>query len=117
MGGEQQPYLGQRTNKCIQELDAVKTRAETAQRSHRTSSTKKLLIEIVSSINDRERSLQEWIADFSQEAQTFDQDDIENAVNGLFDSLEHSIASARDRLDSRLRYRRLYLIGFVTHKR
>ncbi|KAL8753756.1 MAG: hypothetical protein Q9184_005328 [Pyrenodesmia sp. 2 TL-2023] len=117
MDGQQQPYLGARTSKCIQELKALRTRAETAQRSHRTSPTKGLLIEVVSSINDRERSLQEWIADFSQEAQTSNQVYVENAVKGLFDSLDHSIASARDRLDSRLRYRRLFLIGFVTHKR
>ncbi|KAL8920825.1 MAG: hypothetical protein Q9208_005997 [Pyrenodesmia sp. 3 TL-2023] len=117
MDGQRQPCLGARTNKCIQELRALKTRAETAQRSHRTSPTKELLIEVVSSAIDRERSLQEWIANFSQEAQESNKVYIETAVIELFDSLDHSIASARDRLDSRLRYRRLYLVGFVTHKR
>ncbi|KAI4281710.1 MAG: hypothetical protein L6R38_003492 [Xanthoria sp. 2 TBL-2021] len=98
-------------------LQALRNRAEKAQRSHRTSPTKEFLIHVLDTIDDLRRSLKVWVPEFSTELQTANHINIEDAVAGLSVSLDHSITSAHNRLDSRLRYRRLYLIGFLKYKR
>ncbi|KAL8727656.1 MAG: hypothetical protein Q9166_005892 [cf. Caloplaca sp. 2 TL-2023] len=72
MDGQQQPDLGTRANSCIEELHALRNRAKKAQRSHRTSPTRDLLIQVLNTIDDRERSLETWITEFSKELQTAD---------------------------------------------
>lgn len=119
MDEPQPPYasLDSRANSCIDQLHALRNRAEKARRSHRTSPTKEFLIRVLDTIDDLRRSLKAWVPEFSKELQTANHINIEDAVAGLFVSLDHSITSAHNRLDNRLRYRRLYLIGFLKYKR
>jgi len=114
MDGHRQPHsLETCAAECIRELDALKRRA---QHSHRISSTKELLEAVARKVDNNVRSLQAWNTEFSEGVQT-ENESITNAIAHFFESLYHSIASARESLDKRLRYRRLYLIGFVPGKR
>ncbi|KAL8833348.1 MAG: hypothetical protein Q9176_008025 [Flavoplaca citrina] len=116
---EEPPYasLDSRTSNCIGELHKLRNCAEKAQRSHRTRPTRDFLTRVLQTIDDLRSSLKTWTPKFAKELQSANYVDIEDAVTLLFDSLKRSIDSAQDRLDSRLRYRRLYLIGFLKYKR
>lgn len=117
MVGQQQPDgLEARATRCIHELQALKKRAEDARRYHRTTPTKDLLIQITRVVDDHKGSLQAWSTALSKQGHTADPD-VVNTVARLLDSLDHSISSASDRLESRLRHRRLYLLGFFKSKR
>ncbi len=98
---------------CIRDLNALKRRA---QHSHRPSSAKDLLGAVAREVDDILLSLQAWNTEFSRGVQT-ENESITHSASNFFESLYHSIASARESLDKRLRYRRLYLIGFIPGKR
>ena len=117
MDGTRQPMpLRERAEECIKQLQELKTKAESARRFHRTSPTPDLLTRVERDVNDSLRFLQAWITQFTKGKQTGNSQII-GTVGELFRSLEQSIDAAYDALSSRLRHRRLWLVGFILHKR
>jgi hypothetical protein len=117
MDRPQQPLsLQERADHCVELLQELKTKAETAGRLPRTNPTLELLRSVERDTNNSLRSLQAWITQYTKGTQTTNAQSIEY-VSGLFSSLEQAIDTAYDALGSRLRYRRLWLVGFISHKR
>ena len=108
--------LNEQADKCLSCIRELADRAESAPRTRRTSSTTTLLEKVKREANDFLRLLQTWKRDFSKGEITNDQQLIDT-TNGYFDNLRHWIDVARDALDLRLFFRKLYLIGFFTSKR
>lgn len=115
MNGQQQPLcLGIRADECMDELQALKRRA---QHAHQTSLTRKeLLIRVSRDVEDHIQSLQAWITEYSGAEKTDDERTVESA-NDQLEFLYTSVGFACDSLKNRLRYRRRYLIGFLPGKR
>lgn len=113
--GEHRQLLGTRAENCITQLQALK---HTTTPSHliRPSATKSFLIGVAQEVNDSLQSLQTWNTEFATQTLT-EREDVVRGVARLFDSLDLSIGSARRDLRNRLRYRRRYLIGFLSGKR
>lgn len=109
-GRQQSRTLGDRANECMNKLQQLKDRAERG-RSHHSSSTGRLLATIESEIKDSLRLLQSWITDITKGRQTDDAQTV-GAVERLLEFLYQSAENAYDSLNSRLQYRRIWLIGF-----
>ncbi|KAL8704100.1 MAG: hypothetical protein Q9201_002734 [Fulgogasparrea decipioides] len=116
MDGYPEPQaLGTRADGCIENLQALRRRAE---RSHQTrfSTTNIFLTDVVHKINDSLLSLQTWRSDSSNETLT-ERDTVVKDAARLLDALHLSIDYADTSMRSRLRYRRRYMIGFIPGKR
>lgn len=114
MDGNRQPQsLEGGAADCMWELEALKHRS---QHSHRISPTKEYMEAVAREVHDNLMSLRVWITELSSAVQT-DNESITKATAHLVEALYHSILSARESLNKRLRCRRLYLTGFIPGKR
>ncbi|KAL8731999.1 MAG: hypothetical protein Q9181_004099 [Wetmoreana brouardii] len=112
MDASPQPQaLGTRADGCINDLQALRRRAET-----RFSTTNVFLTDVIHKINDSLLSLQTWRTDSSKETLT-ERDTVVKDAARLLDTLRISIEYAATSLRSRLRYRRRYIIGLIPGKR
>ena len=108
--------LNEQADKCLEDLQEFAELAKKSHRTHRVGSTSVLLTNIERNAKDFSRLLQTWKKDFGKGQMTNDQE-LVSSTNGLFENLLHWIEAAYDALDSRLLYRKLFLIGFITSKR
>ena len=115
-GRQQSRSLRERADECVKKLQLLKERAERGRLSHHTSSTVQLLARIEGDINNNLRLLQAWIVEITGGKQTDDVQTVKT-IESLFEYLYQSTDVALDSLNSRLRYRRLWLVGFIFHKR
>ena len=108
--------LNEQADKCLNCIQELADRAERARQTRRTSSTATLLENVKRNANNSLRLLQTWKKDFSKGKITNDTQ-LVDTTNGYFETLRHWIEAAWDALDSRLFFRKLFFIGFVTSKR
>lgn len=108
--------LNEQAGECLRDLQELAERVEKAYRTHRTASTRDLLTNVERNAKNSSRLLQTWKMDFGRGKMT---DDLQlvKTTNGFFENLRHWIETAYDALDSRLFFRKLFLIGFITSKR
>ena len=119
MAEQRQPrFLKESAENCAERLQQLKQEADNRLRSTRNTSKskKKLLSGVLQDVNDSLRSLHAWIVEFSKGDQT-DNSQVIGTTTELFNNLLQSVEVAHDALNSRLRFRRLYLRGFVVHKK
>ena len=108
--------LNEGADKCLGHFRELAELAVKAHRSHRTASTTDLLNNVERNAKNSLRLLQTWKTDLSKGKITDDQQ-LVNTTNGLLEVLEHWIVTAYDALHSRLFFRKLFLIGFISSKR
>ena len=108
--------LIERADQCLNELQHLTDRAQRALLTHRTSKTTDLLSNVGQSAKNSSRSLQSWKKDSGQSTITDDQQFV-NTTIGLFENLNDWIDIAYEALVSRLRYRKAFLIGYISSKR
>ena len=105
-----------RADQCLGSLQGLIERTEKASRTHRTPNSTNLLSNVGKSAKDSSRLLQSWKRDSAQGTVTDDQEFINTTV-GLFENLQEWIEFAYDALQSRLYYRKAFLIGWLSSKR
>ncbi|KAL8744468.1 MAG: hypothetical protein Q9190_003297 [Brigantiaea leucoxantha] len=103
-------------DECLRLLQDLIERAKEAHRTHRIGSTSDLLTNVDHNAKNSSRLLQTWKRDFGKGRMTNDQQPV-NTTNGLFENLRHWIETAYYALDSRLVFRKIFIIGFITSKR
>ena len=108
--------LNEEADKCLAELEDLSERAAKAHRTHRTASTTNLLNNVERSSKKSVRLLQTWKTDLGNGKITENRQRVSTTVE-LLGSLHHWIETAYDALDSRLIFRKLFLIGFIPSKR
>lgn len=117
MNGQQQPsILHDKAARCLQQLQKLKQRTEKGLHSHKTAPTPALLRGVRTDVNDSLRLMQSWISQLEKGEQT-DSDPVVTKVVDLLDSLSQSTTEALAALNSRLRYRKLLVLGFIVHRR
>ena len=115
-GRQQAAPLLDRARSCVEQLQRLKQRAEKGLHNHRAISTQELLKGVEQDINDSLRNLKAWITEFEKGDQT-DKPQIIATATKFFDHCHQRIVDALTALNSRLRHRRLWVIGFILHKR
>ena len=105
--------LNEQADKCLDDLQEL---AKKSHRTHPIGSTSVLLTNVERNAKNFSRLLQTWKRDFGKGQMTNDQILVSSA-DVLFENLLHWIKAAYDALDSRLLYRKLFLIGYITSKR
>lgn len=108
--------LENQVDERLRDLQGLAERAREAHRTRRIGSTGDLLTYVERNAKDSSRLLQTWKKDFSMGRMTNDHRPVDTTIS-LFENLCHWIEAASDALDSRLFFRKLFLIGFVPSKR
>ena len=108
--------LNERAEERLRHLQQLAERAAKAHRTHHTKSTRKLLTNVEGNAKNSIRLLQTWKTDFGNGEITKDQQLLE-LTNSVLENLRHWIDDAEDALISRLLFRKLFLLGFITSKR
>lgn len=108
--------LNERAEERLRQLQELTERAAEAHRTHHTKSTRILLTNVERNAKNSIRLLQTWKTDFGNGEITKEQG-VLDTTNSVFENLRHWINDAEDALDSRLLFRKLFLLGFITSKR
>ena len=116
MGLLQPMSLQESADKCLKSLQGLKEGATRRRQSHKTSSAQDLLQSFEQSIDGNLRSLQAWITQIKKGEHT-NNDEIVISIRRMLGSLQQYIKDADSALRSRLRHRRIYLIGFIRSKK
>ena len=102
-------------DECLRIFEDFAKFAKKKNSTRRTGSTRKLLTNIELSVTSYSRLLQAW--KLLMNGKMVRNQLLVETANDTLGDIRHWIRAARDALESRLYFRKLYLIGFITSKR
>ena len=108
--------LHEQADGCLRDLKGLAGLAQKAHPIHRISSTGNLLTNVDEKTKKSSRLLETWLSDFGTGRLTTESKVVET-TKGWFYNLKHWIKTATKALNSRLIYRKRYLLGFISSKR